>query len=216
MKKQIMVIDDEDWVSFTFKDIFEPKGYEVEYAPCGEVGVEKVKERMPDIIFLDINMPGMGGLETLRQIRGISKDVLIYIITAFQEDFINDLGLAHNDGLYFEICNKPMDINKLQTIVDTVLKHDDQKRPKYFLKLYVAGDKNTSRRAIDNINQLFEKHLECDFELQIIDILKDPGIAEKENIIATPVLIMPNSRKNRIVIGDMSNADMLKSMIMVD
>ncbi|MGR3319035.1 MAG: response regulator [Candidatus Anammoxibacter sp.] len=60
----ILVIDDEKYIRESFKIVLEPKN-SVETASSGEEGIAKATMNPPDIIFLDLKMPGMGGAETL-------------------------------------------------------------------------------------------------------------------------------------------------------
>lgn len=77
---------------------------------------------------------------------------------------------------------------------------------KYILKLYVTGNTVNSQKAIDNLkNILSESSFEGKYELEIIDILEHPQLAEEEKIIATPVLIKRIPLPLRKIIGDLSN-----------
>lgn len=209
-EKQIMVVDDEDWVSDSFKALFEDKGYHVEVANDGEIALEKAAKRMPDIVFLDLNMPRINGVETLRGLRKMSADVPVYIVTAFQKDFIKPLQQAIDDGIEFEMCNKPMDIVKIQEIVCDVLECGNR-NPVF--RLYVTGEKPSSTRAFETVKQMLDEHLKDGYELKVIDVLKDPQIAEEDKIFATPVLLTPESSRNRVIIGDMTNVEVLKSAL---
>ena len=95
----VLLVDDE-------ADFLEPvafwlrsKGYTVHSASSGPEAIRAVKQRLPDIIFLDIHMPGMDGIQTLQQIRTISKEVPVIIVTAAYQDeknfaTANELGIS--------------------------------------------------------------------------------------------------------------------------
>ena len=78
----------------------------------------------------------------------------------------------------------------------------------YRLKLYVIGQTPRAERAIANLRELCEREFDGrSYEVEVIDILENPQIAEKEKIIATPMLVMFLPPPMRRVIGDLSDAD---------
>jgi CheY-like chemotaxis protein len=85
-KIKVLLVEDED----DFRDLMsfwlKSKGYEVLEAKNGEKGVELVKEKSPDIVFLDLNMPVMDGSAALKKIREFNKDVPVIIISAYVDD----------------------------------------------------------------------------------------------------------------------------------
>ena len=89
-KPRILWTDDEIDLLRAHIIFLEGKGYDVETANNGLDAVEKVKENYYDIIFLDENMPGMTGLETLTQIKTISPNVPVVMITKSEEENIMD------------------------------------------------------------------------------------------------------------------------------
>jgi circadian clock protein KaiB len=78
---------------------------------------------------------------------------------------------------------------------------------RYVLRLYVAGVKRISARAISNLRKVCEEHLAGRYELEVIDILENPALASDEQIVATPTLIKKLPEPFRKLIGDMSNKE---------
>jgi circadian clock protein KaiB len=78
-------------------------------------------------------------------------------------------------------------------------------KEKYILRLYVSGMSSKSLRSIENIKKICQQDLEGRYELEIIDIRKNPKIAKAENIIASPTLIRKLPPPLRGIIGDMLN-----------
>jgi circadian clock protein KaiB len=78
---------------------------------------------------------------------------------------------------------------------------------KYILRLYVAGINPRSSTAIRSVTAICEEHLKDRYELQIIDIYKQPTLAKGEQIIAAPTLIKKLPLPLRKFIGDMANMD---------
>ncbi len=111
MSKRILIIDDEEVVRRSFILALEDIGYKVDTAESGEKGLQMKKDSEYDLIFLDLKMPGMDGVETLRQIRKNDKNVPIYIFTAFHKEFMDQLRVAAGEGYDFEIIQKPMSLD---------------------------------------------------------------------------------------------------------
>ena len=73
------------------------------------------------------------------------------------------------------------------------------------LRLYVTGSSPRAETAIANLRRICEQELRGQYELQIIDVLKEPQLAEDEKILATPTLIKQLPPPLRRVIGDLSD-----------
>lgn len=80
---RILVVDDDAGMAETLGDILEAKGYEAEIASGGLQALALVQARQHDVIFLDIKMPQMNGVEVLRQVRVISPGTLVVMMTAY-------------------------------------------------------------------------------------------------------------------------------------
>ena len=80
-------------------------------------------------------------------------------------------------------------------------------RPRYELRLYVAGMTPRSTRAIANIRDLCGEHLKGRYDLQVIDLYQQPALAEGEQIIALPTLIKKLPQPLRRIIGDLSDRE---------
>ena len=116
----ILVIDDEVGIHDSFKLVLEPEN-RVAIAITGEEGIAKATMTPPDIIFLDLQMPGMGGIEALIHLQVICPGVPTFIMTGFHEKHIQKLAKARANGCMFEVCNKPMDSKQIKLIVKSAL-----------------------------------------------------------------------------------------------
>jgi circadian clock protein KaiB len=75
------------------------------------------------------------------------------------------------------------------------------------LRLYVTGRTPASQRAIDNLMEICESLSDERFELEVVDILENPVLAEDEKILATPTLVKRLPEPVRKIIGDLSNRE---------
>ena len=78
---------------------------------------------------------------------------------------------------------------------------------KYLLKLYVVSQTPNSVRALENLKRICEAELKGQYEIKVIDVLKEPQLAEEDKIIATPTLVKELPPPLRKVIGDLSNRE---------
>jgi circadian clock protein KaiB len=76
---------------------------------------------------------------------------------------------------------------------------------KFILQLYIAGMSENSVLAIQNITQLCNQYLKDHFDLDIIDIYKNPAVAEEQKIVFSPSLIRQFPLPRKILIGDLSD-----------
>lgn len=81
------------------------------------------------------------------------------------------------------------------------------KDEKYLLKLYVTGRTPRAGRAIANLRRLCKEELEGRYQLEVIDVLEHPQLAEDDRILATPALIKQLPPPLRRVIGDLSDRE---------
>ena len=77
----------------------------------------------------------------------------------------------------------------------------------YNLRLYVAGQTPKSMAALANLKKLCEKHLAGRYTVEVIDLMKDPALAQRDQIIAIPTLIRHLPEPLKRIIGDLSNAE---------
>ena len=86
--------------------------------------------------------------------------------------------------------------------MESIQKNGENKE--FVFHLFITGASPNSVRAINNLRQLCETHIAGRYELQIIDVYQQPAIAEKEQIIALPLMIRRHPLPERRLIGDLS------------
>jgi len=82
---KILVVDDEEGIRNLYKEELEDEGFIVEAAKNGEEAIEKLRLFQPDLVTLDIKMPGMDGIETLKRIREQQRKLPIILCSAYNE-----------------------------------------------------------------------------------------------------------------------------------
>ena len=122
MAYRVLVVDDEPAVRRTFELALEDSGYEVVTAASGEEGLARFDERRPAVVFLDLKMPGLGGVEVLRSIRERDREVIVYIVTAFYREFFDELKGAAQDGLGFELLQKPVGLDEISEVAQSAVR----------------------------------------------------------------------------------------------
>ena len=82
--KRVLVIDDDEKITALFADFFGDR-YSVEAVHSGAAGLSAIERQRPDLVLLDINMPGMSGLEVLKEIKRLDQRLPVIMVTANNE-----------------------------------------------------------------------------------------------------------------------------------
>ena len=116
-KASILIADDNINFCKTMSFVLERKGYGVTTAKDGPEAIERVNERSFDVIFMDIKMPLMDGVQTYKRIKEIRPEAVVVMMTAYSvEDLIQE---ALREGAY-GIIYKPLDIEKIVALIEGV------------------------------------------------------------------------------------------------
>lgn len=108
--QRILIVDDDCDNAKLMARTLDFSGYEVRVTDCGENGVELIQSWHPDLVLLDINMPGMSGLQTLRHIRQKEEYIAVIFVTAQSRS--EDVVLGLDSGADDYVC-KPFDATVL-------------------------------------------------------------------------------------------------------
>ena len=118
VKANILVVDDEEVVRLLFKETLEESGHTVMVAGTSSEGLELVKQRDFDLVFLDLKMPGMDGAELFRQIKTIKPKLPVTIITGYPDSEMMERALAYGP---FGVMNKPFGESDIMAAAATFL-----------------------------------------------------------------------------------------------
>jgi DNA-binding NtrC family response regulator len=114
----ILIVDDDTQLRQSFKKLLSDEGYEVRMAETGEKGIEAVMEKVPDLVIMDVRMPGISGLEAFQVMHKIDPKLPVIIMTAFgtTETAIEATKLGA-----FDYVLKPFEIPNLLDLIEQVL-----------------------------------------------------------------------------------------------
>ncbi len=116
MSKKILVVDDEENIRELYREELTEEGYEVFLAADGEQAVKMADEIKPDLVTLDVRMPGMDGIEVLRALKEKRRDLPMIMCTAYPE-------YKHNFGVWASEAYvvKSTDLKELKDTIKKVL-----------------------------------------------------------------------------------------------
>jgi two-component system nitrogen regulation response regulator GlnG len=115
---QILIVDDDTQLRQSFNKLLAEEGHAVQTASTGEAAIAMVRESAPELVIMDVRLPGMSGLETFREIREIESKLPVIVMTAFgtTETAIEATKLGA-----FEYVLKPFEIPDILALIDQAL-----------------------------------------------------------------------------------------------
>ncbi|MDF1524734.1 MAG: response regulator [bacterium] len=128
MPKRILIVEDNIVILTMQKQIFEMEGYEIITAQEGMDALKKLHEEIPDVVLLDVNIPGMNGFELCRQIKEepTLQDIIVVMISAvYYSDEDAKKGMAMGADAYF---TKPYENEVLQSKIKELIENRDGKQ----------------------------------------------------------------------------------------
>jgi len=138
---KILVVDDEHLIRWSLEQNLKKQGYEVVTAGNGEDALRLAREEQPDLVLLDIQLPGISGIEVLDKIKEFDEDIIVIMVTAHGglDTAVNAMRL----GAY-DYVNKPFNLDELSIIVKKALETSDLKRE-------VARLRSETKKSAPNI-----------------------------------------------------------------
>jgi DNA-binding NtrC family response regulator len=114
---RILIVDDDAGMADTLGDILEAKGYRVEIAQDGLQALARLEAQPCDVMFLDIKMPQMNGLEVLRRVKGMAPGTLVVMMTAYARPDL--MAEAKREGA-LAVLAKPLPVDRLLLFLEAV------------------------------------------------------------------------------------------------
>jgi len=142
-KTRILVVDDEHLIRWSLEQSLLKQGYDVATAASGEEAIKQVQEETPELVLLDIQLPGMDGLEVLQKVKEIDSEVIVVMVTALGvlETAVKAMRLGAHDYI-----NKPFNLDELSIIVKKALETRQLRKEVAHLR-----SAQESKFGIDNI-----------------------------------------------------------------
>lgn len=138
-KPKILVVDDMRSMRLTLAGTIEDQGYDVTGVEDGYQAINAVKGTHFDLVFMDIKMPGINGVQTYREIKKISPGSVVVMMTGFAvEDLVKE---ALEEGA-FSVIYKPFELEKVISLVESVLKT---------VLILVVDDRTSDRTVLTEI-----------------------------------------------------------------
>src|SRR5689334_17841572 len=114
----ILVVDDDQSIATAFERFLAHEGHEYALASNAEDALRLVEERRPALVFMDVRMPGVDGLQALKTLRGRYPDVYVVIMTAHGT---SQTSIDAMRAGAFEYVTKPLDLDELRTVIGHAL-----------------------------------------------------------------------------------------------
>lgn len=207
MTQNILVIDDDAAVRGSFELVLGEMGYAVKMAEDGLQGIELAKQQRPDLIFLDLKMPGIDGVETMRRLLAFDSTLNIYIVTAFSQEYLSELKLAQAAGMHFQLANKPLSSVQIRHIAKSVsnLSEVNKDCHKIMLTLYVVSVTPVVQDRVAQLSSVLSATYRPGFwSLNVVEVLGMPEKALEKEVFATPMLVREVPEPVLKLLGDLS------------
>ena len=116
--KNVLVIDDDEKICWAFEQFLTDEGHQPIIANNAEEGLRKIQSETTDIILLDVRLPGMNGLEALKQIKALQPEAIVIVMTAYDnvETTIQAMQLHA-----FDFLPKPIDLDQVKAIIERAI-----------------------------------------------------------------------------------------------
>lgn len=116
--KKVLIVDDQNGIRILLMEVFSSEGYTTFQAANGKTALEIVEKHTPDLVLLDMKIPGMDGLEILKHIKEMNSSIKVIMMTAYGElDMIKE---ATELGALMHFT-KPFDIDEMRVAVNMQL-----------------------------------------------------------------------------------------------
>jgi two-component system alkaline phosphatase synthesis response regulator PhoP len=123
MNKKILIIEDNTGIQMSLMDELEAEGYRVFIAGDGNEGLKLVKEKDPDLIILDIMLPGLDGYEVCKRLRSEGNTTPIIMLTVKNKEIDKVLGLELGADDY---VTKPFSVREISARVKTLFRRQEE------------------------------------------------------------------------------------------
>ncbi|SHJ11912.1 two component, sigma54 specific, transcriptional regulator, Fis family [Malonomonas rubra DSM 5091] len=159
-KNKILVVDDEHLIRWSLDQNLKKQGYDVVTAGSGEEAMRLVQEESPDLMLLDVQLPGMNGMEVLEKVKETEEDIIVIMVTAL--GVLETAVKAMRLGAY-DYINKPFNLDELAIVIKKALETQELKRevaqlrstqPTKFSINKIIGESDEQKHVISMIQKI--------------------------------------------------------------
>lgn len=159
-KHKILVVDDEHLIRWSLEQNLKKQGYEITTAGSGEDALRLLQEESPDLVLLDVQLPGMNGMEVLEKIKELDEEVIVIMVTAL--GVLETAVQAMRLGAY-DYINKPFNLDELAIVIRKALETQELKRevaqlrstqPKKFSIEGIVGESEDLMHVLNMIRKI--------------------------------------------------------------
>ena len=144
----VLVIDDDPDIRRSVETYLNDRGHQVVLAATGEEGLDHLQKETVDIVITDVKMPGMDGFEVLREVRNLSPQIDVIMITEFQE--IENAFRAMREGA-FDFFTKPLKVQDLSASLQRTLRFQSLRREKEHVQQQLDNLQKEKPEGIETI-----------------------------------------------------------------
>ena len=163
-QQKILVVDDEHLIRWSLEQNLKKQGYEVVTAASGEDALKLLKDDVPDLMLLDIQLPGIDGLAVLERVKEMEEEIIVIMVTAL--GVLETAVKAMRMGAY-DYINKPFNLDELAIVIKKALETGELKREVAHLRSeqsrkYGTGGIIGRSRHMQNVLAMVEKVAKSD------------------------------------------------------
>jgi len=169
-KHKILVVDDEHLIRWSLEQNLKKQGYEVMTAGSGEDALRLLREESPDLMLLDIQLPGISGMEVLEKVKEMEEEIIVIMVTAL--GVLETAVKAMRIGAY-DYINKPFNLDELAIVIRKALETSELKKEVAHLRSeqsrrYGIGNIIGKSKHMQNVLSMVEKIARSDASTVLI------------------------------------------------
>jgi two-component system NtrC family sensor kinase len=193
----VLCVDDEASIRNALRRVFLDDGWDLHFADGGEAGLDVIREREVDLVLSDFRMPGMDGVEFLKQAKEIQPDCVRIVLSGYAD--IKLIVSALNEGEVYRFIAKPWNDGELQHNIRNALEHQRADRENRHLAAELRRlNAELERKVEERTGELVEKNRALGFARVVLELLPMPVLA----VNASRVVVFANAKARELLAGE--------------
>lgn len=191
MSHQILLVSQDPQIAEAFRDGLGDGLVELGRAACISDACDALRQGPCDLIVISDGLLGESIGAALGQLRSLAPETPIFLAMD------PDRQRPHDITTWFEVLPAPLEPRVARWLCDAIL----YGRPSKLFKLYVSGSGRHAQACAERVRAMLDRSMHGEFELEIVDILREPNRARLDQARATPTLVRMGPRPRRQVVG---------------